>query len=494
VDQLTVAAGVPAPYSVPESLVELLARHDPERAEQVRRLRGAPPPDAVLVLGGAERAVGRLTAALAAEVPARLRCAPAEVSARQARLAETGAAVWVFEAEALPPPAHWARLAALAGQVDEVHLAVAGIGPAGAGLVNALRGRLAEVVPRLADAPLHPLADGPDRLVAVLARPADQPGYRNALRIVETGLAMAQGRREVRARHAARRELVTGRALDQEGAELTAGLRELAVESRRLRTDLAELRRASSVELAGALRTLRDDARLRLGQADRAGRASFPEQFRAAATELAGRVADRTEGRWAGAARSIGGPGWPRPELPVVALPGRSNRFRLDERIMLLVGVSSVLGLGRQLLSSMAGAAWALGGVAVPAAVGVCVGVAWWLARSRRAAADRARLGRWTSEVLADLHTALEAMLTERALAAERQLVPLLDRQVEARRDALSAKRGEHDRLTRRVVARRAELSATDGQCLDELASARAELSGLLTASTELADRAELAG
>jgi hypothetical protein len=479
VDHVTVAAGVPAPFPVPESLLELLARHEPALAEQIRRPRDAPPPDAVLVLGGAERAVGQLTAALAARVPARLRCAPAEVSARHARLAETRAAVWVFDAGGPPPPAHWVRLAALAGQVEEVHLAVAGTGAA---LVAELRDRLAEVVPRLADAPVYPLADGPDRLVAALSRPADQPGHRNALRILETGLARAQHRRVVRQRRAARREQVTGQALAREGDDLADDIRELYLDGRRgLRADLAEVRQSTSVELAGALRTLRDDARQRLGQADRAGRASFPEQFRAAATELARRVVDRMEGGWAAAARAIGVPGWPRPELPVITLPGRSNRSALEDRIMVLAGAYGGLWLGRLALSSVADAPSALDGVATPTAVGLGVGAAWWLARVRRAVADRARLERWMAEVLADLRTGLEAMLTERALVAERQLVPLLNRRLEDRRAALSARRDEHDRLTRRVAARRAELSSADGRCVDELTAARAELAGLLT-------------
>lgn len=475
------AAGAPAPYAVPEPLLELLARHEPALAEQVRRLRDAPPPDAVLVLGGAERAVGRLTATLAARVPARLRCAPAEVSARHARLAETRAAVWVFDGEVLPPPAHWVRLAALAGQVQEVHLAVAGTGPGRAAVVAALRDRLAEVVPRLADAPVHLLADGPDQLVAALCSPPDQPGYRNALRILETGLARAQHRRALRQRRATRRELVTGQALEREGADLADGIRELCVEGpRRLRTDLAEVRRSTSVELAGALRTLRDDARQRLGRADRAGRASFPEQFRAAATELASRVVDRMESGWTAATRSIGCAGWPRPDLPVIALPGRSNRSAVEDRIMVLVGASGGLGLGRLALSSMAGGASALDGVAMPAAVGLGVGAAWWLARVRRAVADRALLERWVAEVLADLRTGLEAMLTERALVAERQLVPLLTRQAEGHRATLTARHEEHARLTRRVAARSAELSSADGECHTELTAARATLSALI--------------
>jgi hypothetical protein len=377
-----------------------------------------------------------------------------------------------------------------------VHLAVAGTarGHGGAGVVAALRDRLAEVVPRLADAPVYLLVDGPARLVATLSRPAGQPGHRNALRVLETGLALAQSRRAARQRHAARRELATGQALDREGAELAAGLRELCVEwPKRLRTDLAEVRRSTSAELAGALRVLRDDARERLGQADRAGRAGLPEQFRAAATELAGRVVDRMESGWTTVARSVDGAEWRRPELPVITLPGRPNRFPLEDRIMLLAGASGVLGFGRLALSSMAGAEARLGGVAMPAVVGLVVGAAWWLVRARRAVADRARLERWMAEVLADLRVALESMLTERALAAERQLFPLLNRRVEAHRDMLSARREEHDRVARRVAARRAELSGADGQCLDELTDARTELSGLLSGSTELIARSELA-
>jgi hypothetical protein len=50
----------------------------------------------------------------------------------------------------------------------------------------------------------------------------------------------------------------------------------------------------------------------------------------------------------------------------------------------------------------------------------------------------------------------------------------------------LSARYEEHVRLTRRVAARRAELSSADGQCVDQLTAARAELAGLLTDSSKL--------
>ncbi|HEY2096100.1 MAG TPA: hypothetical protein VGH72_06545 [Pseudonocardia sp.] len=488
-DHLTVAAGVPAPPFVPVSLLELLARHDPARAEQVQRLRDEPPPDAVLVLGPAEQAVGQLAAALAARVPARLRCAPVEVSDRHARIAETRAVVWVFDAAASAPEAHWARLAALAGQVDEVHLALAGTerGRGGGAALAAVRARLAEELPRLAAAPVHLLAEGPGRLMAALVRPADYPGYRNALRVLETGLVEALGRRLTRQRNAARREIATGEALGRNRDEL-AGLHREAIGEwpRRFRNDLAELRGRTSLELTGALRILRDDAREQLNHADRAARARFPEQFGSAAGELARRVSEQIEDLYEITGQPVDGapPGEHAartgPPVPSIAPPVRSSRSVLEDRLMLVVGASGGLGLGRLAMSSLVEVTSVLGASAMPVAVGLGVGAAWWLARARRAVTERARLAQWVGGVLDELRIGLEAMVTERALAAERRLGGAVSRAVDERVAVLSARLREHERLARRAAVRRAELRSADNRSTDELRAAGAELVRLL--------------
>jgi hypothetical protein len=489
VDHLTVAAGVPAPPFVPESLVALLARHDPARAEQVQRLRDEPPPDAVLVLGPAEQAVGRLAAALAARVPARLRCAPVGVSERHARIAETRAVVWVFDAAAMAPEAHCARLAALAGQVDEVHLVLAGTEPGrgGGAALAALRARLAEVAPRLAEAPVHLLADGPGRLAAALVRPAEYPGYRNALRVLETGLTEALARRLSRQRNAARREIATGEALGRNRDELAGEHREVVGEwPRRFRTDLGELRRRTSVELTGALRMLRDDAREQLNRADRADRARFPDQFGAAAGELARRVSEQIENlyettpRPVDAARPAERATGASPPVPRIAPPARSGRSVFEDRMMLLVGASGGLGLGRLAMSSLDGVTSVFGAASMPLAVGLGVGVAWWLARARRAATERARLGQWVGDVLEQLRIGLEAIVTERALDAERRLGKALSRAVDERVALVSARLRENDRLARRAALRRAEFNGADSRSIDELRAASAALVRLL--------------
>ena len=499
VDQLAAVAPVQAPPAVPASLLELLARHDPERAEQVRRLCAGPTPDTVLVLGPAEWAVGRLAAALAARIPALLRCAPVGADpVRGARVAETRAVVWVFDAGEPILPLQWARLAELASQVDEVHLALAGIEPGSGGSgLRALRAGLGEALPRLADAPVHLLIDGGvpgggrDDLVALLIHPAEQPGYRNALRVLDTGLARAQGRRAARLRHGERRALATDQAMRRQRDELADGYREVSVEwPRQLRADLAELKLVADAELSGALRRLRDDAREHLARGDRGDRARFPDLFGAAAAELAGRARTRLDalfdarfGTGLGAPATGGQTGCP--VQPAISAPAAPGRAPLEDRLMLLVGVSGGLGLGRLALASagalpVRGSVWEM--AVLPVAVGLGAGAAWWLARARRAMTDRARLAQWVTEVLADLRAGLAASLSERLLDAERRLVTGVGREVTEQCTALAGELREHDLLARRVVARRAELTGLDGVAVVELRAARGELLHLLAA------------
>jgi hypothetical protein len=161
-----------------------------------------------------------------------------------------------------------------------------------------------------------------------------------------------------------------------------------------------------------------------------------------------------------------------------------------EDRLMLVVGASGGLGLGRLAMSSLVEVTSVLGAAAMPVAVGLGVGAAWWLARARRAVAERARLAQWVGDVLEQLRIGLEATVTERALAAERWLGEALSRAVDERVALVSARLRENDRLARRAAVRRAEFNGTDSRGLDELRAAGAELVRLLTvplAESELA-------
>jgi hypothetical protein len=488
-------AASPAVPAVPASLSAVLERHDPARAEQVARLCVGPAPDTVLVLGAAELAVARLSATLAAAVADLVRCAPAgEAALRPARVAETRAVVWVFDPAAPTPAEHWAVLARLAEQVDEVHLALApGAGDPTA-RAGAVRSRLAREVPRLADVPLHLLTD-PVELITALAHPAEHPGHRNALRVLVTGLAEAAGRRADRRRHAGHRGKTTEAALGRRADELAGRRHELTGESsREARAELTALRMATTQRLEDARRALRDQARDHLDRADRAGRARFPALFAGAATQLGEAALAEFDmnltGRFDGRADPPEDSARPDPPAPTIAPPGRTGRSALEERVMPVLGASGGLGLGRYLMPPLVEAFPAAQGVVLPLAVGAGVAAACWLARARHASADRVRLLQWAVEVLADVRAATDAALAERTLAADRRLVALGERAADEVLDELRA----HDRLTRRVAVRRAELAATDRTAQAELAAALDRADRLLEAGSVRSNRVPAAG
>ena len=491
-------AAPPAAPAVPAALSAVLERHDPARAEQVSRLLAGPVPDTVLVLGAAELAVARLSATLAAAVPDLVRCAPAgEAALRPARVAETRAVVWVFDPAAPTPTEHWTVLARLAEQVDEVHLVLApGAGDPTA-RARAVRTRLAREVPRLADTALHLLTDPSPLITALIAPPAHpaghagHAGHRNALRVLVTGLAEAAERRVDRRRHAGHRGKATEAVLGRRADELAGRRRELTGESsRESRAELTALRMATTQRLDDARRALRDQARDHLDQADRTGRARFPELFAGAATQL-GEAAlaefdtNLTE-RFDGRADPPEDAARPDPPAPAIVLPGRSGRSALEERVIPVLGASGGLGLGRYLMPPVLEAFPAAQGVVLPLAVGAGVAAACWLARARHASADRSRLVQWVAEVLGDVRAATDAALTERALAADRRLVALGERAADEVLDELRA----HDRLTRRVAVRRAELATTDRTAQAELAAALDRADRLLEAAGRVPEAA----
>ncbi|WP_028924359.1 hypothetical protein [Pseudonocardia acaciae] len=227
-------------------------------------------------------------------------------------------------------------------------------------------------------------------------------------------------------------------AMRRHSDELKARREELRAEPSRARTDLARLRLTVSTETADALRRLRDDATAYLDAADRPARAVFPELFTAATIELTVRLRARLTDL------GLPGPDRIRTVRPLVINSGR--RATVEDRLTLLVGASGGIGLGRLLLALMPGDG---GIIAVSLAVGVGVAAAGWLARTRRAVAERTRLRRWASETLADLRAGFEATLSERLLEAEGRL----NRELRARQAELDAALCEHQLVARRLAA-----------------------------------------
>ena len=139
-----------------------------------------------------------------------------------------------------------------------------------------------------------------------------------------------------------------------------------------------------------------------------------------------------------------------------------SRRRGIEDAIMIVVGASAGVGIGRLVLSPMALVpAWAVANTAITLVLGGVL--AWWLTRSRALVADRAHLRGWTQECLAGVKSAVEQRLLSRILDAESVLAIALaaaDREAAASIDLALA---EVDAELRALADRRsALLSACD--------------------------------
>lgn len=225
-----------------------------------------------------------------------------------------------------------------------------------------------------------------------------------------------------------------------------------------LRGGLAAGRLAASAELAATLGALDRELRRYVDRADRGARGALPELVGAAV----GRLLDGAGDRWASTIL----PGLRR----VAALRGlpahwsvAAARGPLDPTTATLLRRPAVTlpapepppGTGRALLAGATEGTWRLallpaavlpavglpavgGRSVVPLALGVGLALVLGAVRGRRVAADRARLRRWGTEVVAAVRNALETELSRRLLEVERLAAAELD-------DAATRRRTEID-------------------------------------------------
>ncbi|MGV8871770.1 MAG: hypothetical protein ACOH2Q_04535 [Rhodococcus sp. (in: high G+C Gram-positive bacteria)] len=136
----------------------------------------------------------------------------------------------------------------------------------------------------------------------------------------------------------------------------------------------------------------------------------------------------------------------PTPTQPSVADPSLdieapSRRRGIEDAIMIVVGASAGVGLGRLVVSPLALVpTWAVANTVMTLVLGGVL--AWWLTRSRALVADRAHLRTWTHESLARVKSVVEQRLLSRILEAESALAvaaATADREVAARIDVALA-------------------------------------------------------
>ncbi|MGH3977897.1 MAG: dynamin family protein, partial [Pseudonocardiaceae bacterium] len=113
----------------------------------------------------------------------------------------------------------------------------------------------------------------------------------------------------------------------------------------------------------------------------------------------------------------------------------------------------------------------------------------WWMARTRRHAADRQHLKQWLSDVLAEARSTLDHSVAEQMIDAEQQLSLALDDALGRRLAAIEDELREVDRTLRMDAAQRTRELGTVRSRLAEARAGRQQLATLLGRIGELRDR-----
>ncbi|EHY89586.1 dynamin family protein [Saccharomonospora azurea] len=363
-------------------------------------------------------------------------------------------------------------------------------------ILDADRELLAEHAPRFADAPIHPVsarmfelaAKAPNEQAAAMLRQksgvaelqgalqellvgrAAMLGEANTLRALASALgeqgarlaaqerALTSGESEARALRERRDQLVADRRSSTKGWQL------------RMRGEVQRARVELGHEVSRRMRDAQTHFRQRIEAANREELASLAPQVDAALQSvsqrmsglLAQRVTQVTDAVLADLfsaeelavirgqlARGAGGPA-------VVLRPPEKRPPTAEDKLLVFMGVSGGAGAAKLVAAPFVSAAL-FTPVVLPATIVIGLGAGWWMARTRRHAADKQHAKQWLIESIAEARSTLDQLVAEQLIEAEQQLALALD-----------------DALSRRIEAIEAELKELDTTIkLDEKERAR---------------------
>ncbi|PRW61684.1 dynamin family protein [Actinopolyspora mortivallis] len=388
---------------------------------------------------------------------------------------------------------------------------------------------LATHAPRFATAPFHPVSA---RLAELAARAPDA----DTAELLRRRCGVGELREELRTRLANRAAMLAeanalrglSTVLDEQVSTLDAERRgltraeheieslrgrreELTAERRsstrgwqvRLRTRIQRARVEANHEVADRVREVHNRFRREIDSADRARLERLPGEVDAALRLVSGRVSTLLSRRLdevaraclaelftpeeLGVVRSQFARG---PRAPVAPRPPDRRPATAEDKLLVFMGVSGGLGVGRAAALPLAGlGVGVLNPVVLPLTLALGLGAGWWMARTRRHAADKQHLKQWLTEAVAESRSALEQAVSEQLIEAEQQLSLALDDALHRRVEAIESELREVDRALKLDSAERDRRLSTVDRRLEELTTGREKVTTLLERIRELRDR-----
>ncbi|MEU3272268.1 dynamin family protein [Saccharomonospora sp. NPDC006951] len=130
---------------------------------------------------------------------------------------------------------------------------------------------------------------------------------------------------------------------------------------------------------------------------------------------------------------------------PVVLRPPDKRPPTAEDKLLVFMGVSGGAGAAKLAAAPLAGFAL-FNPVVLPATIVIGLGAGWWMARTRRHAADKQHTKQWLVESIADARSTLDQLVAEQLIEAEQQLSLALDDALSRRIEAIEAELKEVDK------------------------------------------------
>ncbi|TVT39859.1 dynamin, partial [Amycolatopsis rhizosphaerae] len=127
--------------------------------------------------------------------------------------------------------------------------------------------------------------------------------------------------------------------------------------------------------------------------------------------------------------------------------------------------------------------------VVLPATIVIGLGAGWWMARTRKHAADKQHMKQWLVESIADGRSTLDQLVAEQLIEAEQQLTLALDDALGRRIDAIEADLKEVDKAIKMDAQERSRKLAELGRRIKEVGDGRDRAEVLLGRIRALRDQ-----
>jgi dynamin family protein len=159
-----------------------------------------------------------------------------------------------------------------------------------------------------------------------------------------------------------------------------------------------------------------------------------------------------------------------------------------EDKLLVFMGVSGGVGAGKLAALPLAGVAL-LNPIVLPATIVIGLGAGWWMARTRKHAADKQHVKQWLVESIVDARSTLDQLVAEQLIEAEQQLSLALDDALGRRIEAIETELKEVDKTIKMDAQERAKNLAAATRRVRETADARERAEGLLRRIRTLRDK-----